>query len=30
LKACNLIDLPGFSDQPDEVSKDVEKANSAA
>lgn len=23
LKACNLIDLPGFSDQPDEVSKDV-------
>lgn len=30
LQACNLIDLPGFSDQPDEVSKDVEKANSAA
>ncbi|BAZ31087.1 XRE family transcriptional regulator [Cylindrospermum sp. NIES-4074] len=30
LKACNLIDLPGFSDQPDELSKDVEKANSAA
>lgn len=30
LKACNLIDLPGYSDQPDEVSKDVEKANSAA
>ena len=30
LKSCNLIDLPGFSDQPDEVSKDVEKANSAA
>ncbi|OUL25366.1 DNA-binding protein [Nostoc sp. RF31YmG] len=29
LKACNLIDLPGYSDQPDEVSKDVEKANSA-
>ncbi|WP_253274456.1 dynamin family protein [Nostoc sp. PCC 7107] len=30
LRACNLIDLPGYSDQPDEVSKDVEKANSAA
>lgn len=30
LQACNLIDLPGYSDQPDEVSKDVEKANSAA
>jgi transcriptional regulator with XRE-family HTH domain len=30
LKACNFIDLPGFSDQPDEVSKDVQKANSAA
>jgi transcriptional regulator with XRE-family HTH domain len=30
LKACNLIDLPGFSDQPDEVSKDVQKANSAS
>ncbi|WP_375475526.1 dynamin family protein [uncultured Nostoc sp.] len=30
LQACNLIDLPGFSDQPDEASKDVEKANSAA
>ncbi|MEC4817144.1 MAG: dynamin family protein, partial [Scytonema sp. PMC 1069.18] len=30
LKACNLIDLPGYSDQPDEISKDVEKANSAA
>ncbi|MHC5769227.1 MAG: dynamin family protein [Nostoc sp.] len=30
LKACNLIDLPGYSDQPDEVSKDVEKATSAA
>ncbi len=30
LQACNLIDLPGFSDQPDEVSKDVEKANNAA
>lgn len=29
LKACNLIDLPGYSDQPDEISKDVEKANSA-
>lgn len=26
LKACNLIDLPGYSDQPDEISKDVEKA----
>lgn len=30
LKACNLIDLPGYADQPDEISKDVEKANSAA
>lgn len=30
LKACNLIDLPGYSDQPDEQSKDFEKANSAA
>ncbi|QIR39903.1 helix-turn-helix domain-containing protein [Tolypothrix sp. PCC 7910] len=30
LQACNLIDLPGFSDQPDEASQDVEKANSAA
>ncbi|WP_041226128.1 dynamin family protein [Crinalium epipsammum] len=30
LQACNLIDLPGYSDEPDEVSKDVEKANSAA
>lgn len=30
LKACNLIDLPGFSDQPDELSKDTKKANSAA
>ncbi len=30
LQACNLIDLPGFSDQPDELSKDVEKAISAA
>lgn len=30
LQACNLIDLPGFSDQPDEASKDAEKANSAA
>ncbi|BAY23910.1 XRE family transcriptional regulator [Calothrix sp. NIES-2100] len=30
LRACNLIDLPGYSDQPDEVSKDVEKATSAA
>ena len=29
LKACNLIDLPGYSDQPDEISKDVDKANSA-
>ncbi len=29
LKACNLIDLPGYSDRPDEISKDVEKANSA-
>jgi len=29
LKACNLIDLPGYSDKQDEVSKDVEKANSA-
>ncbi len=29
LKACNLIDLPGYSDQHDEISKDVEKANSA-
>lgn len=25
-----MIDLPGYSDQPDEVSKDSEKANSAA
>ena len=29
LRACNLIDLPGYSDKQDEVSKDVEKANSA-
>ncbi|MEG4332203.1 MULTISPECIES: dynamin family protein [unclassified Microcoleus] len=29
LKACNLIDLPGYSDKQDEVSKDVEKAKSA-
>ena len=30
LRGCNLIDLPGYSDKPDEDSKDVEKANSAA
>jgi len=30
LKACNLVDLPGYSDEPDEVSKDVEKATNAA
>ena len=29
LKACNLIDLPGYSDQPDETSKDGKKADSA-
>lgn len=30
LRACNVIDLPGYSDKPDKDSKDVEKANSAA
>jgi transcriptional regulator with XRE-family HTH domain len=29
LRICNLIDLPGYSDRQDEISKDVEKANSA-
>ncbi|GFE67392.1 dynamin family protein [Chroococcus sp. FPU101] len=29
LKACNLVDFPGYSDQADQISEDVKKANSA-
>lgn len=30
LKACNVVDFPGYSDKSDEFSGDVKKANSAA
>ncbi|MEB3355960.1 MAG: dynamin family protein [Synechococcales bacterium] len=29
LKGCNIVDFPGYSDQADQVSEDVKKANSA-
>jgi len=29
LKSCNVVDFPGYSDQADQTSEDVKKANSA-
>ena len=29
LKSCNVVDFPGYSDQADQMSEDVKKANSA-
>ncbi|MEA5572805.1 dynamin family protein [Calothrix sp. UHCC 0171] len=29
LKSCNIVDFPGYSDQADQTSEDVKKANSA-